>query len=53
MWVWVRVWTRKLSSVANSMGERRALDTENTSKQQSSDTQGAATHSELWSKKTR
>ena len=45
----VRVWVRaqKLSSVANSMGELGALDTKNASKQQSNDTQGAATHSGL------
>ena len=50
MWVWVRA--RKISSVANSAGELGAPDTENASKQQSNDTQCAATHSRLWSKKT-
>ena len=50
----VRVWVRaqNLSSVANSMGELGAPDTENASNQQSYDTQCAATHSGLWSRKT-
>ena len=49
----VRVRDRKLSSVANSTGELGAPDTENVSKQQSNNTQCAAMHSGLWSKKTR
>ena len=49
--VWVRA--RKFSSVANSTGELGAPDTENTSKQQLTNTQCAAMHSGLWSKKTR
>ena len=49
----VRARARKISSVANSTGELGALDTENASKQQSNNTQGAATHSGLLSKKTR
>ena len=32
--MWVQVWARKRSRVANSTGELRALDTENASKQQ-------------------
>ena len=50
----VRVWVRaqKFSSLANSTGELGALETENASKQQSNDTQCAAMHSGLWSKKT-
>ena len=51
MRVWVQA--RKLSSMANSTGELGAPDTENASKQQSNDTQCAAMHSRLWSKKTR
>ena len=47
--VWVLA--QKISSVANLMGKLGAPDTENTSKQQSNDTQGAATHSGLLSKK--
>ena len=50
--VQVRVQARKRSRMANSMGKLGALDTENTSKQQSNDTQGAAMHSGLLSKKT-
>ena len=53
MWVWVWVRAQKISSVVNSMGKLGAPDTENASKQQSNDTQGAATHSGLLSKKTR
>ena len=53
MWVWVQVRARTKSSMAISMGELGALDTENALKQQSNDTQGAVTHSGLWSKKTR
>ena len=49
VWVWVQA--RKLSSMANSTGELGAPDTENALKQQSNDTQGAAMHSGLWSKK--
>ena len=49
----VRVRARKISSMANSTGKLRALDTKNALKQQSNDTQGAATHSGLLSKKTR
>ena len=52
VWVWVWVWTRKRSNVANSTGKLGALDTKNVSKQQSNDTQGAAMHSGLLSKKT-
>ena len=48
--VWVQA--RKSSSVANSTGKLGGPDTENASKQQSNDTQGAATHSGLLSKKT-
>ena len=53
--MWVRVWVRaqNLSSVANSTGELGAPDTEKVLKQQQNDTQCAATHSGLWSKKTR
>ena len=47
MRVRVQVCARKISSVANSMGELGALDIENTLKQQSNDTQCAATHSRL------
>ena len=53
MRVRVRVRARKHGSVANSTGELGAPDTENASKQQKNDTQCAATHSRLWSKKTR
>ena len=53
MWVRVRAWAQNLSSMVNSTGKLGDLDTENTSKQQSNDTQCAATHSGLWSKKTR
>ena len=42
----------KRSSAANSMGNLGAQETENVSKQQSNDTQGAATHSRLGSKKS-
>ena len=52
MRVRVRVWARKLSSVANSMGRHGAPDTNNVSKQQLNDTQGVAMHRGLWSKKT-
>ena len=48
----VRARARNLGSMANSMGGPGALDTENSSKQQENDTQWAATHSGLWSKKT-
>ena len=48
----VRVRAQKSSSAVNSTGELGALDTETPSKQQSNDTQGAATHRGLWSKKT-
>ena len=50
--VQVWVWARNRSSVANSTGKLGALGTENVLKQQSNDTQGAATHSRLLSKKT-
>ena len=53
MRVQVRVWAQKLSRVVNSMGGLGAPDTENASEQQANDTQGVATHSGLWSKKTR
>ena len=53
MRVWVQVQAWKNSSMVNSMGKFGALDTENASKQQSNDTQGAAMHSGLLSKKTR
>ena len=53
VWVWVWVWTRKRSNVASLTGKLGALDTKNTSKQQSNNTQGAAMHSGLLSKKTR
>ena len=49
----VRVRAKNLGSVANSTGELGAPDTENVSKQQLIDTQCAAMHSGLWSKKTR
>ena len=52
VWVWVQVWTRKGSNVVNSMGRLGALDTENASKQQSNNTQGAVMHSGSLSKKT-
>ena len=52
MQVQVQVRAQKMSSVANSTGELGAPDTENMSKQQSNDTQGAAMHSRLLSKKT-
>ena len=48
----VRVRAKK-SSMANSTGKLGAPDTENASKWQSNDTQGAAIHNELLSKKTR
>ena len=50
--VWVQVWVRarNRSSAAKSMGKLGALDSENTSKQQSNDTQGAAMHLGLLSK---
>ena len=48
----VRVRARENSSVANSMGKLGAPDPKNVSKQQSNDTQGAAMHSRLWSKKS-
>ena len=51
VWVWVR--TQKRSNVANSMGKLGALDTKNTWKQQSNDTQGAVMQNGLLSKKTR
>ena len=50
--MWVQVQARKNSSMVNSMGKLGALDTKNASKQQSNDTQGAAMHSGLLSKKT-
>ena len=53
MRVRVRIQAQKLSSVVNSTGELGAPDTENMSKQQSNATQCTATHSGLWSKKTR
>ena len=53
MRVQVQVRAQNLSSVVNSTGKLGAPDTENTSKQQSNDAQCAATHSGLWSKKTR
>ena len=43
----VQVRARKNSCVAYSTGKFGALDTENMSKQQSNDTQGAATHGRL------
>ena len=49
----VQVRARKNSSVVNSTGKLGAPDTENVSKQQSNDTQGAAMHSRLLSKNTR
>ena len=49
----VQVRARKNSSVVNSTGKLGAPDTENVSKQQSNDTQGAAMHSGLLSKNTR
>ena len=52
MQVRVRVWTRKISSVVNSTGELGAPDTKNVLKQQSNNTQCAAMHSRLLSKKT-
>ena len=48
----VQVQARTRSNMANSMGKLGALDTENALKQQLNDTQGAATHSGLLSKKT-
>ena len=53
MWAQAWVQAQKFCSVANSTGKLGALDTENASKQQSNDTQCAAMHSGLWSKKTR
>ena len=50
--VWVQVRTQKRSNTANLMGKLGAPDTENISKQQSNNTQGAAMHSRLLSKKT-
>ena len=52
MWVQVRAQARKRSNAANSMGKLGAPDTENASKWQSNETQGAVTHSRLLSKKT-
>ena len=54
MQIRVQVQTRKMSSMANSMGELAAPlpDTENASKQQSNDAQCAVRHSGLLSKKT-
>ena len=52
MRVWVQARAQTLSSMVKSMGELGAPDTENALKQQSNDTQCAATHSGLWSKKT-
>ena len=51
--MWVRARARKISSAVNSTGKLGAPDTENALKQQSNDTQGAAMHSGLLSKKTR
>ena len=50
----VRVWVqaRKYSSMVNSMGKVGAPDTENASKLQSNNTQGAVTHSGLLRKNT-
>ena len=47
VWVWVQAQTRKRSNVVNSTGKLGALDTVNVSKQQSNNTQGAATYSRL------
>ena len=54
MQIRVQVRTRKMSSMANSMGELAAPlpDTENASKQQSNDAPCTVTHSGLLSKKT-
>ena len=52
MQVRVQAWAQKRSNAANPMGKLGDPDTENTSKWQSNDTQGAATHSRLLSKKT-
>ena len=49
----VRVRVQNRSSVVNSMVKLGAPDTENMSKQQLNNTQGAATHRRLLSKKTR
>ena len=51
MQVMVRIRARKSISMVNSTGKLGAPDTENMLKQQSNDTQGAATHSGLLSKK--
>ena len=53
MWVrvQVQVQAQNRSSAVNSMGTLGAPDTENMSKQQSNDTQGAVTHSGLLSKR--
>ena len=50
--VQVWVWVQNRSSTVNSTGKLGAPDTENMSKQQSKNTQGAAMHSRLLSKKT-
>ena len=52
VWVRVQVRTQKQSNTANSTGKPGAPDTENMSKQQSNNTQGAVMHSRLLSKKT-
>ena len=52
MRVQLQVQAQKRSNAANSMGKHGAPDTKNTSKQQLNNTQGAATHSGLLSKKT-
>ena len=52
MQVWVWVQAQQSRSVVNSTVKLGALDTENVSKQQSNDTQGAVMHHGIFNKKT-